>query len=184
MATCNNRNPAPPCKEGIEEKQNPKGDICCFKIPKHKIEAQKARIENKRKKELEADIAAARLAIGNAIKEETKRKMQKEKEERERVKKEKKDKHGKKEKPDKQDNKSNKRDKLEVKRLHKSPQRSSPNQSYVVNNFTLEKCNNRNPAPPRVDGFVEIKKTRKNGRITSCRYKSRVSTPKKTPRNP
>lgn len=168
MATCNNRNPAPPCKEGIEEKQNPKGDICCFKIPKHKIEAQKARIEKKRKEELEADIAAARLAIGNAIKEE-----------KERVKKEKKDKHGKKEKPDKQDNKSNKRDKLEVKRLHNSPQRSSPNQSYVVNNFTLEKCNNRNPAPPRVDGSVEIKKTRKNGRITSCCYKSRVSTPKK-----
>tara|TARA_B100000497_G_scaffold72693_1_gene81600 strand:- start:768 stop:1421 length:654 start_codon:yes stop_codon:yes gene_type:complete len=188
MATCNNRNPAPPCAEGFEEKQNPKGDICCFKIPKHKIEAQKARIEKRRKKELEADIMAARLAIGNAIKAETKRKMQKEKEEKARVQKEKKDKKDKKEKKEKQDklDKKNKQDNLtktQIKKLHGSPQKSSPKQLYVIDTLTSEKCNNRNPAPPCKDGFRLKVRTLKNGSRYKCCFKDNKGA-LYPPRNP
>ena len=32
--TCNNRNPAPPCKEGYEIKKNPKNEDCCYKVAK------------------------------------------------------------------------------------------------------------------------------------------------------
>jgi len=152
MTTCNNRNPAP--AGGFEEKKQ--GDIC--KIPKHKIEAQRARIEKRRKKELEADIAAAYLAIGNAIKEEIKKKTQEKKEEKQR----------------------GNNDKKKVKKLRDSHKISS------IHNLTLNKINtiprrkegfrlkvrtlkNGSRYKPyckenSIDGSVEIKKTRKNAR--------------------
>ena len=81
---CNNRNPAPPCKEGYEEKlttnKDGKSGLCCYKINQAKLDAEKARIQKKFDKEREDDIAAARLAIGRALQASALRKQQAERE--------------------------------------------------------------------------------------------------------